>query len=267
MHSVSTIFQYGKSIKKVISQAKSNIVRLSLSFPHYVECNVCGWQGRRFISDEWHSYTICPNCHLEVRHRLLVAALTHIAGLSWTDIVRHKRILHFAPEDKIKYRLQYYAAKYVTADLLNPQADLNLDISNLRSLGAEQYDLVIACDVLEHVPDDVQAIEEIYRIISPGGFAILTVPQKDNLEKTLEDPTAVTPADRQRLFGLAEHLRIYGHDFPARLESVGFKVTMVSERNFSDDLVKKHILFPPVLSLRPLATNYRKVFFAQKPLN
>lgn len=40
----------------------------------------------------------------------------------------------------------------------------------------EQFDLVIALDVLEHVEDDVAALQEMRRVASPGGKAVLFVP-------------------------------------------------------------------------------------------
>jgi SAM-dependent methyltransferase len=49
--------------------------------------------------------------------------------------------------------------------------------------------LLIACDVLEHVPDDHRAMREIHRVLRRGGYAILTVPQQDGLAETLEDAT------------------------------------------------------------------------------
>lgn len=48
------------------------------------------------------------------------------------------------------------------------------------------------------------------------------------------------------------------------LEQSGFKVTVVNEADFAVDLARKYVLFPPVLSTHPLATNYRKVFFGRK---
>lgn len=38
------------------------------------------------------------------------------------------------------------------------------------------FDLVVAFDVLEHVEQDQQMVDELYRICKPGGSAILTVP-------------------------------------------------------------------------------------------
>jgi hypothetical protein len=90
------------------------------------------------------------------------------------------------------------------------------------------------------------------------------VPQKDNLRVTNEDLTIVTPEDRTTHFGQADHLRIFGDDFLSTLESKGFAVTTINETTFSEELMRKHVLFPPRLSAHPLATNYRKVFFCQK---
>lgn len=40
----------------------------------------------------------------------------------------------------------------------------------------ESFDLVSAFDVLEHVPNDRQAIQEMFRVLKKGGFALITVP-------------------------------------------------------------------------------------------
>jgi SAM-dependent methyltransferase len=134
----------------------------------------------------------------------------------------------------------------------------------MKAVADECFDLVIACDVMEHVPDDFVALGEIHRVLTPNGWTILTVPQKDGLERTYEDSDIVTPIGRREAFGQEDHLRIYGEDFSQRIRLCGFRVTTINERDFDADLVRKHVLFPPVISAHPLATNYRKVFFAQK---
>lgn len=235
-----------------------------LMFPRVVQCNVCGWRGRHFRSDCWHKHATCPLCHSGVRHRLLVAAITDLEPFSIDKIARGKRVLHFAPERLIQKKLRPQAASYLTADLLNPRRDLMLDISAMRSIGDSQFDLLLACDVLEHVAEDRLAISEIFRVLAPGGYAILTVPQQDHLQTTYADPAVVSPADRERVFGQGDHLRIYGDDFPETLVAQGFEVTSISERDFRDEFVQRHVLFPPVPSTNPLATNFRKVFFARK---
>ncbi len=96
------------------------------------------------------------------------------------------------------------------------------------------------------------------------GWAILTVPQKDGLPTKYEDHNVTTPEGRKQAFGQEDHLRIYGDDFGGFLETHGFYVTAVDEHTFDSTIVDKHVLFPPVLSDHPLATNHRKVYFAQK---
>lgn len=38
------------------------------------------------------------------------------------------------------------------------------------------FDVVLALDVLEHIPDHVAAAREMARVLAPGGFALITVP-------------------------------------------------------------------------------------------
>jgi SAM-dependent methyltransferase len=173
-------------------------------------------------------------------------------------------ILHFAPEEIVTSVIRDKSAQYVTADNFRKDCDFRLDISHMPQIKDNQFDVVIAFDVLEHVPDYLKALEEVHRILCSKGIAIYTVPQKDNLEHTYEDLTIVTPEDREKHFGHFDHLRIYGDDFSRIVENKGFSVTAVNESYFSEYIVRKHVLSPPILSKHPLATNYRKVFFCQK---
>ncbi len=252
-------------LKAALRYVKYLIKAAPIMFPRRVECNVCGWQGKRLLSDVWHKHSVCPRCRSGVRHRLLAAALAQIEPLSFEAIVENKCVLHFAPEPTMQDRVRSHAAIYLTADYLNPRRDLQLDISDMHTIGDGDFELLIACDVLEHVEDDRRAMREIHRVLSPGGFAILTVPQKDHLAETFEDPSIVDPAERERVYGQCDHLRIYGDDFQTRLEQAGFEVIPVSERDFPTAQVQRHVLFPPELSTHPLATNYRKVYFAHRP--
>ncbi|MEZ5095310.1 MAG: class I SAM-dependent methyltransferase [Nocardioides sp.] len=40
-----------------------------------------------------------------------------------------------------------------------------------------EFDRVVAAEVLEHIPADIQAIEELVRVLRPGGTAAFTVPR------------------------------------------------------------------------------------------
>lgn len=237
---------------------------LSCRWPVRVACNVCGWRGRCFFGDAWHPFTLCPRCVSHIRHRLFVQAIDTLPALRRDALFGGKRILHIAPEQILRAPLASRAARYVTCDPFDPTCDLQLDLCRLEGIADGSFDALIACDVLEHVPDVGRALAEILRVLAPGGWAVLTVPQRDSEEHTYEDASIVTPEGRTAAFGQEDHLRIFGSDFPVQLQAAGFRVTAVGESNFAPDVVRRFVLFPPVLSPHPLATNHRKVFFAQK---
>ena len=253
-----------RSAKSSIRRFKSAFDQFWYRYPKNVQCNLCGWQGRHFLSDSWHEHINCPRCNSGIRQRLFIAAIYGIERLSVQRLIKGKRLLHFAPELAISLLLRDQAAQYVTADFLRNDCDFSLDLSDMPAIGDGSFDVVIAFDVLEHVPDYQKAIGEVHRVLSDGGWGIFTVPQKDNLKETFEDRTIVTGKDRKKYFGQWDHLRIFGDDFPKILERTGFNVQIVEGSLFPLQLSTKNVLFPSVLSTHPLATNYRKVFFAQK---
>lgn len=251
-------------LKRFYRTLRKELRIIAHKYPYRVQCNVCDWKGRCLFSDSWHLYTVCPRCGSQVRHRLLFAAVKMIPNLGVKDLIQGKRILHFAPEPTISKLLADMAARYVSADLCRDDLDMQLDMCNMSSVADSSFDLVIACDVLEHVPDDSAALREIHRVLTIHGWVMLTVPQKDNLATKYEDHTLTTPEERKQAFGQEDHLRIYGDDFGRFLEAHSFTVTIVDERNFDSEIVQKHVLFPPILSNHALATNHRKLYCAQK---
>jgi hypothetical protein len=51
----------------------------------------------------------------------------------------------------------------------------------------------------------------------------LQVPIGMALEQTYEEPSISDAAERESRFGQADHLRIYGRDYPQRLARAGFE--------------------------------------------
>jgi SAM-dependent methyltransferase len=111
---------------------------------------------------------------------------------------------------------------YLTVDLLPINIDAQMDITKL-GFSPDTFDVIVCNHVLEHIPDDYAAMRELYRVLKPGGWALLQVPMSSQAT-TYEDPSIVLPEDRQRAFGQPDHLRLYGHDYTERLESCGFEV-------------------------------------------
>jgi len=230
-----------------------------------VECNVCGWRGRAFADDDWHPGTVCPSCGSQVRHRMLAAILDGVPGLeefSENSLIAGRDVLHFAPERQLRERIRARAGRYVTADFDRGDCDLRLDLSAMPEVAEGSFDVLISCDVLEHVPSDARAFAEIFRVLRPGGTAILTVPQKDPPSATDEDASVTDPRERERRFGQKDHVRMFGCDFAARAESAGLAVTTVAA--FPPETLARHVLAPPEPSPRPLATNHRRIYFARR---
>src|SRR5690349_751479 len=212
----------------IARRVRLKLRNLSLRFPKNVRCNICGWSGRHLAGDDWHPLTVCWHCRSQVRHRLMVEALNRIDGLQWKDLVDQKRVLHFSPERQTTPLIKPRAAQYRTADFARDDVDLKLDLTNMPEIADGSIDLLIAADVLEHVPDHMQGMREIHRVLSAGGTAILTVPRGDNLETPGGDRSVTDPAQRERLFGQADHVRSFGRDMPELWRSVGFNVRVIS---------------------------------------
>ena len=153
------------------------------------------------------------------------------------------KVLHFAPEQAFLKRfkkLQNLA--YTTTDLYSPIADVKADICNL-PFEDNSYDFIICNHVLEHIPDDKKAMEELYRVLSPGGCAIVQVPYEKKRNTTFEDDSITDPKERAKIFGQYDHVRVYGMDYFDKLRAVGFKVDAVDyTTEFSDALIEKYRL-------------------------
>ena len=138
------------------------------------------------------------------------------------------KVLHFAPEQAFYKRFRNSAhLEYTTTDLNSPLADVKADICNL-PFENNSYDIILCNHVLEHIPDDTKAMQELYRVLKPGGMAILQIPQDLTRELTFEDNTITDREERAKIFGQYDHVRIYGKDYFNKLRKIGFKVDEVN---------------------------------------
>lgn len=95
----------------------------------------------------------------------------------------------------------------------------------------ESFDLALALDVIEHVPDDLAALEELSRVLRPGGSLLVTVPALDMLWSAHDETNG--HYRRYTLAGLR-----------GRVARAGFEVVELSYFNT--------LLFPAVLAARKL---------------
>jgi len=182
-------------------------------------CPICGYRGV-FVSvgRPPRRDARCPSCGSRERHRLMHLWATQGGG----DRLAGKRILHFAPEKAVRQQMRGNPL-YETADLHQPGVTHCVDITHI-ALADGSYDTVIAHHVLEHIADDRGAMRELFRILAPGGIAILSTPINATRRETYENPSITDPALRTLHFSAPDHKRYYGLDFAERLTEAGFAV-------------------------------------------
>ena len=153
------------------------------------------------------------------------------------------RVLHFAPEQAFVQEFKKQKnLTYTTTDLNSPIADVKADICDL-PFKDNSFDFIICNHVLEHIPDDIKAMQELYRVLAPSGTAIVQVPYDAKREITFEDNTITDQSERTRIFGQYDHLRVYGMDYFKKLSSIGFNVNALDyTSSISSDDIERYRL-------------------------
>lgn len=173
------------------------------------------------------------------RHRLLWLYLKNETDF----FTAPKKMLHFAPEQAFYQRFrQQKNLDYTTTDLSSPLADVKADICNLPFYDNE-FDVIFCNHVLEHIPDDTKAMQELFRVLKPGGWAVLQIPQDLSRETTFEDDSITDRKERAKIFGQYDHVRIYGRDYFDKLRNIGFEVQAIDyTKNLSDSDIEHYCL-------------------------
>jgi SAM-dependent methyltransferase len=173
---------------------------------------------------------LCPSCKSIDRERLTYIFLekNHL-------IEQDIRLLHVAPEKNLQKAIQQKNIDYYPADLESPRAKIKMNIEKI-DFPDEYFDSIICNHVLEHVPNDLKAMREFYRVLKKGGWAILQVPYSPLLDVSLEDDTVVGREQRKKVFGQDNHVRMYGLDYSDRLRSAGFSVSLEGVGNEQEEL-------------------------------
>jgi predicted SAM-dependent methyltransferase len=233
-----------------------------------MRCNLCGNEAARFhpfgrnnsvidlhriVGAGRRQNAMCPPCAALDRERLVALYLQRRTTLYETG----GRVLHVAPENGLARQLRQVASiRYVSVDVANEvvMAMVRMDVARL-GFPSQSFDVAICNHVLEHVEDDAVAMKELYRVLAPGGWAIVQVPISVVDAHTYEDARWQSASDREREFGQADHVRIYGADYRDRLRRHGFAVeTLTAAEAFGGDLVREHSLVgaePIFIARRP----------------
>lgn len=157
--------------------------------------------------------------------------------LQYWDMIRDAEILHFAPEKNLSDRISRQSPKiYIKADLYPENETIRrIDATDIPFDG-ETFNFVIANHILEHIPDYMKALSEFYRVLKPGGIAVLQTPFSRLLKNNFEDENINTDELRSYFHGQHDHLRTFGENHLLEsIKNAGFDLQIQKHKSFFDD--------------------------------
>jgi SAM-dependent methyltransferase len=140
-------------------------------------------------------------------------------------------ILHVAPEIPLSNKLraiedqkkiEYHCIDLKTPGYHYPNWVQHADLTSL-PFKSNQFDIVIASHVLEHIPNLQKALQEIHRTLKTEGQAILLFPvslsqptddyyHPSDFEEHKSPKIAPTKREKIERFGQHDHIRLFGTD-------------------------------------------------------
>ena len=141
-------------------------------------CPVCNSELRQFLVLHRSYHLWCAVCRSLQRHRLIWLAFQQPGLLA---LRQRCRMLHIAPEECLAQHFRRMDnVAYLSGGLDSPSDDqdrigIPMDICAI-AYPANSFDFILCSHVLEHAADDRQAMRELFRVLSPGGQALILVP-------------------------------------------------------------------------------------------
>jgi len=204
------------------------------------QCILCNTSLRTFVVQKNHPKDLlCPKCGSLPRTRHLFLYLKNILPPNTTS-----NLLHFSPHKELKAILKTSSnINYTDTDYESKSCSQQYDITNIDSKDGI-FSHIICYHVLEHIKEDLIAMQELYRVLKAKGTLLVQVPLKQG--ESIEEPknTEYSPKKRLELYAQEDHVRIYGkNDFINRLKQTGFTVRP-HQPNASKEDLKKYGIWP-----------------------
>ena len=185
VHSPACVWRHPLQAARVIVAVVGNLLlslENKLSTGGGRECTVCNWSGRHFrtfiSADEVISGCICPGCGSFDRHRQLVLGVRRELAQrkGWTPDV----MVGFSLSTAMRFLLEHEGlARCFRTDIDADDKRFSPDVvADLRfaPFGDGTVDWVFCSHVLEHIPELELCVDEIFRMLKPGGTAWIQVP-------------------------------------------------------------------------------------------
>lgn len=126
----------------------------------------------------WREDVVCPKTRLNNRSRASISILQRLCGMA------PKSDIYLTEQTTPLWAFLYAAYPgIVGSEYLGDQFDRGAETNGIRhedmtrlSFASDSFDVVASFDCLEHIPGYTAAIGELYRVLRPGGTALLTFP-------------------------------------------------------------------------------------------
>jgi SAM-dependent methyltransferase len=179
-------------------------------------CNICRWTGQGFEGPQHCEFATCPRCGSIARDRFLF----------WSFVERtppslRVRLLETSPrmgEDYRRAMARWFTYTCSDFDERAHQGTVRIDLQDI-DLPDGSLDVILTPHVLEHVPETDRALEEIRRVLAPGGRMYLQVP-------VLQGATA-PPTEPEFHGDDTPVFWRFGPDLTNRLREHGFSATLL----------------------------------------
>ena len=190
-----------------------------------VNCLVCDFKANSFKNGR------CYKCDSLPRIRLIPFSINHFR------LGNNERLLHVAPNIQ-EYNFIKRQYKFKVYDRLNINASKHINIVQdltKTTLVDNQYDLIIIWHVLEHIPNDFDAIKEMYRVLKPDGKLLVSVPIFPHGNEKTYEPKELERSQYNTVHGHPDHCRSCGLDYYLRFEDVGFKTQTLHSKDIDEN--------------------------------
>lgn len=183
-------------------------------------CNVCGWSGAAFSGFHHSESAVCPGCGSIARDRFLFHCFVRRTPPGVYRVLETSPRLGAAYRRAMSAWFDYRASDF---DERAHRADLHLDLQDL-DLDDGSVDVLLTPHVLEHVSETGKALDEIHRVLAPGGRMFLQVPVLQG--RTAPPATPELHGDSTPVFWR------FGPDLTARLREHGFATRLLCTAGF-----------------------------------